>query len=81
MQWLSSVLVVHRACLCVIHVRLGEPDTLTAVVTFWQDNASCHSAKDVQEWFEEHVKNHEKEFKVLTWSANFPELNLISHQV
>ncbi|KAJ8271951.1 hypothetical protein COCON_G00108100 [Conger conger] len=42
---------------------------------FQQDNAPCHTAKIVQEWFEE----HEKEFKVLTWPPNSPDLNLIKH--
>ncbi len=42
---------------------------------FQQDNVPCHTAKIVQEWFEEHYK----ELKVLTWPPNSPELNLIEH--
>ena len=42
---------------------------------FQQDNAPCHSAKIVQEWFEE----HDKEFKVLPWPPNSPDLNLIEY--
>ena len=42
---------------------------------FQQDNAPCHTAKIVQEWFEE----HDKEFKVLTWPPNSPDLNPIEH--
>jgi len=34
---------------------------------FQQDNAPCHKAKMVQEWFEE----HNNEFEVLTW-PQFP---------
>ncbi|KAK3552217.1 hypothetical protein QTP86_005984 [Hemibagrus guttatus] len=40
-----------------------------------QDNASCHKAKMVQEWFDEH-KNH---FEVLAWPPNSPDLNPIQH--
>ena len=42
---------------------------------FQQDNAPCHTTKIVQEWFEE----HDKEFKVLPWPPNSPDLNLIVH--
>ncbi|MCJ8743381.1 hypothetical protein PDJAM_G00093370 [Pangasius djambal] len=42
---------------------------------FQQDNAPCLTAKIVQEWFEE----HDKEFKVLTWPPNSPDLNPIEH--
>lgn len=42
---------------------------------FQQDNAPCHKAKMVQEWFEE----HNNEFKVLTWPPNSPDLNPIEH--
>ena len=42
---------------------------------FQQDNAPCHKAKMVQEWFEE----HNNEFEVLTWPPNSPDLNPIEH--
>lgn len=42
---------------------------------FQQDDVSCHKAKTVQEWFEE----HNNEFKVLTLPPNSPDLNLINH--
>ncbi|MCI4388989.1 hypothetical protein PGIGA_G00092540 [Pangasianodon gigas] len=42
---------------------------------FQRDNASCHTVKIVQEWFEE----HDKVFKVLTWPPNSPDLNPIGH--
>ncbi|MCI4382883.1 hypothetical protein PGIGA_G00019780 [Pangasianodon gigas] len=37
--------------------------------------APCHTAKIVQEWFEE----HDKVFKVLIWPPNSPDLNPIEH--
>ena len=42
---------------------------------FQQDNVICLTAKIVQEWFEE----QDKEFKVLPWPPNSPDLNLIVH--
>ena len=42
---------------------------------FQQDNTSCHTAKIVQECFEE----HEKEFRVLPWPPNFPDLSPVEH--
>lgn len=42
---------------------------------FQQNNATCHTAKNVQECFEK----HDKEFKVLPWPHNFPDLNPFEH--
>jgi len=42
---------------------------------FQQDNAPCHKAKMVQEWFEK----HNNKFEVLTWPPNSPDLNPIEH--
>ncbi|KAK3570978.1 hypothetical protein QTP86_031835, partial [Hemibagrus guttatus] len=42
---------------------------------FQQDNAPCHEAKMVQEWFDE----HNNEFEVLAWPPNSPDLNPIEH--
>ncbi|KAK3554948.1 hypothetical protein QTP86_001871 [Hemibagrus guttatus] len=42
---------------------------------FQQDNAPCHKAKMVQEWFDE----HDNEFEVLTWPPNSPDLYPIEH--
>ncbi|KAK3549732.1 hypothetical protein QTP86_007743 [Hemibagrus guttatus] len=42
---------------------------------FQQDNAPCHKANMVQEWFDE----HNNEFEVLTWPPNSPDLNPIQH--
>ncbi|KAK3543439.1 hypothetical protein QTP70_020917, partial [Hemibagrus guttatus] len=42
---------------------------------FQQDNAPCHKAKMLQEWFDE----HNNEFEVLTWPPNSPDLNPIEH--
>ncbi|KAK3539724.1 hypothetical protein QTP70_012747 [Hemibagrus guttatus] len=42
---------------------------------FQQDNAPCHKAKMLQEWFDE----HNNQFEVLTWAPNSPDLNPIQH--
>ncbi len=42
---------------------------------FQTDNAPCHKAKMVQEWFEE----HNNKFEVLTWPPNSPDFNPIEH--
>ncbi len=42
---------------------------------FQQDNAPCHTAEIVQEWFDE----HDKEVKVLPWPSNSPDLNSTEH--
>lgn len=42
---------------------------------FQQDSASCHSGTIGQEWFEE----HNKEFQVLAWPSNSPDLSPMEH--
>ncbi|KAK3525669.1 hypothetical protein QTP70_004315 [Hemibagrus guttatus] len=42
---------------------------------FQQDNAQCHKAKMVQEWFDK----QNNQFEVLTWPPNSPDLNPIQH--
>ena len=42
---------------------------------FQQDNAPCHTAHIVREWFEE----HDEVFMVLPWPPNSPDLNPIEH--
>ncbi|KAK3533885.1 hypothetical protein QTP70_033007 [Hemibagrus guttatus] len=41
---------------------------------FQQDNAPCHKAEMVQEWFDEHTNQFE-----LTWPPNSPDLNPAQH--
>ncbi|KAK3509510.1 hypothetical protein QTP70_035168 [Hemibagrus guttatus] len=40
-----------------------------------QNNAPCHKAQMIQEWFDE----HNNEFEVFTWPPNSPDLNPIEH--
>nr|KAF6355200.1 hypothetical protein mMyoMyo1_011390 [Myotis myotis] len=42
---------------------------------FQQDNAPCHGAHKVQEWFQE----HEGKFTLLRWPPQSPDLNPIEH--
>ena len=42
---------------------------------FQQDNAPCHTALIVREWFEE----HDEVSTVLPWHPNSPDLNPIEH--
>nr|KAF6330375.1 hypothetical protein mMyoMyo1_012365 [Myotis myotis] len=42
---------------------------------FQQDNAPCHGARIVQEWFQE----HEGDFALLRWPPRSPDLNPIGH--
>ncbi|GBM26547.1 Transposable element Tc1 transposase [Araneus ventricosus] len=42
---------------------------------FQQDNAPCHKARIVLEWFEEHTY----EFHLMSWPPNSPDLNPIEH--
>ena len=42
---------------------------------FQQDNALCHTAHIVREWF----AKHDEVFTVLPWPPNSPDLNPIEH--
>ncbi|GBN19316.1 Transposable element Tc1 transposase [Araneus ventricosus] len=42
---------------------------------FQQDNAPCHKARIVLEWFEEHTD----EFHLVSWQPNSPDLNPMEH--
>ncbi len=42
---------------------------------FQQDNAPCHKAQIISDWFLE----HENEFTLLKWPPQSPELNPIEH--
>ncbi|GBL95667.1 hypothetical protein AVEN_251805-1 [Araneus ventricosus] len=42
---------------------------------FQQDNAPCHKARIVLEWFEEHTD----EFHLMSWRPDSPDLNPMEH--
>ncbi|GBL98023.1 Transposable element Tc1 transposase [Araneus ventricosus] len=42
---------------------------------FQQDNAPCHKARIVLEWFEEHTD----EFHLMSWPPNSPDFNPMEH--
>ncbi len=42
---------------------------------FQQDNAPCHKAQIISDWFLE----HDNEFTLLTWPPLSPDLNPIEH--
>ncbi|KAK3557200.1 hypothetical protein QTP70_026141, partial [Hemibagrus guttatus] len=50
-------------------------ETLGSAIHVDQDNAPCHKAKMVQEWFDE----HNNQFEVSTWPPNSPDLNPIEN--
>ncbi|KAK3567808.1 hypothetical protein QTP86_026749, partial [Hemibagrus guttatus] len=52
-----------------------KPDVFINTEIFKQDNAPCHKADMLQEWFDE----HSNQFEVLTWPPNSPDLNPIQH--
>ncbi|KAK3566489.1 hypothetical protein QTP86_034054 [Hemibagrus guttatus] len=67
-----DVTLTHTTCLSIVadHVHPSMETVFPdGCGLFQQDNAPCHKAKMVQEWFDEHNK-----FKVLTWPPNSPEL-------
>lgn len=69
--------MTHTTYLTIVadHVHaFMETEFSDGSVLFYQDNASCHKAKMVQECFEE----HNNEFKEKTWS---PNLNPITFSV
>ncbi|GBM53193.1 Transposable element Tc1 transposase [Araneus ventricosus] len=43
--------------------------------SFQQDNAPCHKARIVLEWFEEHTD----EFHLMSWPPNSPDINPMEH--
>lgn len=48
---------------------------LTGNGIFQKDNAPCHKAQMVLEWFQE----HNDEFQLMSWPPNSTDINLIEH--
>ncbi|GBL89930.1 hypothetical protein AVEN_178354-1 [Araneus ventricosus] len=75
----------HRNCTTVgfsqsafvsIHAKwINDGDTSSRRQIFQQDNAPCHKARIVLEWFEEHTD----EFHLMSWPHNSPDLNPMEH--
>ncbi|KAK3519043.1 hypothetical protein QTP70_016380 [Hemibagrus guttatus] len=84
--WISVtvMLVCDATFYKTIHQHLAPPGTniQILVVSIYQkyplspqDNAPCHKAEMVQEWFDD----HNNQFEVLTPPPNSPDLNPIQH--
>lgn len=73
---------VTLTCSSYLNIFAGQVHTFMATIVpdvsgvCQQDNVHCHSAKIVQVWFEEYGK----EFRMLLWPPNYPDLNPIGHQ-
>ncbi|GBM75485.1 hypothetical protein AVEN_54083-1 [Araneus ventricosus] len=80
---LGPVVVVEQTmkaanCLNIIADQLHPYITFvfpTGNGIFQQDNASCHKARIVLEWFEQHTD----EFHLMSWPPNSPDLNPKEH--
>ncbi|GBM23434.1 Transposable element Tcb1 transposase [Araneus ventricosus] len=80
---LEPVVVVEQTIKAAnyLHITADQLHPYTAFVfltgngIFQQDNASCHKARIVLEWFEEHTD----EFHLMSWPPNSPDLNPLEH--
>ncbi len=74
----SLVPIEHRLNAWVLLLTMSIPlwlQCLHLLMYFQQDNASCHKAQIISDWFLE----HDNEFTLLKWSPQSPDLNPIEY--
>ncbi len=80
-SWHTLVPIAHRlnatAYLSIVadHIHPFMTTVYHLLMYFQQDNAPCHKAQIISDWFLE----HDNEFTLLQWPPQSPDLNTIEH--